>query len=323
MEVSLNYQRLYDFRRNLDYRLELSSTTPLNPTSSEHRTYNQDGSIGALGLAYAVEITPSISLGLTLNIWTDRLGWQNGWDATYSNHSTTTFGATNVIQDTYMTEEYSGFEGVNFNLGALWNINEHFTIGGVFKSPFTGDLHYESKQDWASMDEDGNIKEEFHGSYSEENKLKMPMSYGIGAAWRFSDAFTMDLDIYRTDWSNYIMINSQGEEYNPIDARPGSESNVKDTTQVRVGGEYLIINPDKAWVIPIRGGIFYDPEPYPDEIKDFYGFSLGSGFGYKRYVFDAAYQFRWGNEVDTGTLIPTSKADVKQHSFLLSFIFYI
>jgi hypothetical protein len=90
-----------------------------------------------------------------------------------------------------------------------------------------------------------------------------------------------------------------------------------------MGGEYLIINADKGWVIPIRAGGFYDPEPYRADTKQFYGCSIGTGFGYKKYVFDAAYQLRWGRDVDTGTLIATSKANVMQKTFLLSFIYYL
>jgi long-subunit fatty acid transport protein len=264
---------------------------------------------------------------MTVNIWTDRLGLQNGWDTALSIRNTRTFGSSTVIEDINLTEEYSGFEGVNFNLGALWNVNDHLTLGAVFKSPFKGELHYKSREASFTTDPDGNITGEFHGSYSEENKLKMPMSYGLGIAWRFSDAFTMDLDIYRTDWSNYVLINGKGEEFSPIEASLWSKANVKDTTQVRLGSEYLKINPNKGWVIPIRGGIFYDPEPYLDKTRDFYGFSIGSGFGYKRLVFDAAYQLRWGHDLYTGwdrvDMSLKSTMDVKQHSFLLSFIFYL
>ena len=326
MVVSINYQRLYDFRRNLDYQLVLTSTTPpplsITTTSTEHRRYNQDGYLSALGLAYAVQITPRISIGLTMNLWTDRLGWENGWESTYSNHSTTTFGSINVIEDLIIDEKYSGFEGVNLNFGMMWkNKKDNLTLGAVLKTPFKADLHYENTEIY-TRDENGIITSNPPIQYSEENELEMPISYGIGASWRFSDNFTIDADVYRTHWSDYTLTNSEGQAFNPIDALPKSQSDVKDTTQVRIGGEYLIINPGKQWVIPIRGGLFYDPEPYTGKIKDFYGISIGSGFGYKRYIFDIAYQFRMGRDVETGTLIKTSNADVNQHTVYASLIYY-
>ena len=90
MAVSINYQRLYDFKFNVHYRFE--RTEQLSPpfeslTRSQDINYSQDGNLGPLGLAYAVEITPRLSFGLTLNIWRDDLlGRQNGWEETYRAH---------------------------------------------------------------------------------------------------------------------------------------------------------------------------------------------------------------------------------------------
>ena len=150
----------------------------------------------------------------------------------------------------------------------------------------------------------------------------MPLSYGIGVAWRISDALTLDLDVYRTRWSDYILKDSSGNNFSPIDGRPESQSDIKDTTQVRVGGEYLFVFPDKNMVVPVRAGIFYDPEPSEGEVKDFFGFSLGSGIAYKRVIFDIAYQLRWGHNIDTGNLIATSEADIMQHTILASLIIH-
>ena len=150
----------------------------------------------------------------------------------------------------------------------------------------------------------------------------MPMSYGLGLAWRFSDQFSIDLDVYRTHWSDYTLKDAQGNKRSPIDGLPKDQSDIKDTTQVRLGGEYLFILPHRYLVIPLRGGIFYDPEPSQGKTNDFFGISIGSGIGYKRIAFDAAYQFRWGSNVDTYNLIATSNADIIQHTVLLSCILH-
>ena len=109
----------------------------------------------------------------------------------------------------------------------------------------------------------------------------MPLSYGVGLAYKFSDRFIIDLDIYRTDWSEYYIEDGQGNRFSPIDGRPKSESSVEDTTQVRFGGEYLFMMQNKDMKLPIRAGLFYDPEPAESKVKDFYGLSLGSGISYK------------------------------------------
>ena len=74
--------------------------------------------------------------------------------------------------------------------------------------------------------------------------------------------------------------------------------------------------------VPVRAGFFYDPEPSQGDVKNFYGFSVGSGIAYKRFIFDVAYQLRWGRDVDTGNLIATSEADIMQHTILASLIIH-
>jgi long-subunit fatty acid transport protein len=318
MVVSVNFQRLYDFKRNFSHRYDYSA---VGVDLEQYKDFKQDGSIGALGLAGAVQITPVLSLGATLNIWTDELLWENGWDETFTEHSVGTQGGAPVTMDTRIEDNYSNFRGINVNVGLLWDMNRYLTIGAVVKTPFTANIHHEFRyrqtQTYAApVDSTSAIRQ----GITEDVKLDMPLSYGLGFAWRFSDAFSVDLDVYRTNWSKYILTDDQGNEFSPIDGRPKSESNVEDTTQVRIGAEYIFIMQDKHMAIPIRGGLFYDPEPTEDSPNDFYGVSVGSGIAYKRFVFDIAYQLRWGNSVDTGNLIATSKADIIQHSLLSSLI---
>ena len=139
MIVSVDYQRLYEFNLNFDYRFE--ETVPLEPPfisleTQQDVSYEQDGYLGALGLAYAIQLTPKVSLGATFNIWTDSLWWENGWEETLNVHSVTTVTnslgdpETNV-NDVRTQNEYSGFTGWNANFGVLWNMNQYLTLGAV------------------------------------------------------------------------------------------------------------------------------------------------------------------------------------------------
>jgi long-subunit fatty acid transport protein len=320
MVISINNQRLYDFKLSLDYNFETTAQAPpMTVTTSQHIQYSQDGYVGALGLAYAVEINPRLSFGLTLNIWTDDLWWQNGWEETLRFHSETHLtGPPPIpppsITDVHIVDEYSDFSGKNANFGVLWDMNKYLTIGAVVKIPFTATIHHRRKRIDTST------------TFDEEVKLDMPMSYGIGIACRFSDLFTVDLDVYRTEWSEYTLTDGQGNELSPITGRLRSESNIKDTTQVRIGGEYLFIQEERNLVMPLRAGFFYDPEAADGKVEDFYGFTIGSGIGYKGLIFDMAYQIRWGHNIDASNLISTrdddARADVTQHLILASVIYH-
>ena len=81
MVVSVNYQRLYDFYDKLDFdydfegRYSDSSFFKVQTTTR----FRQSGALKALAPAFAVQITPRFSLGLTVNFWTDNLGYDNGY----------------------------------------------------------------------------------------------------------------------------------------------------------------------------------------------------------------------------------------------------
>lgn len=319
MVVSLNYQRLYEFEREFGYTFH-TSTPDIDLV--EKKRYDQNGHISALGLAGAVAFTHSFSLGVTVNFWTDELAWDNGWEEKLRERATANLssGAT-VVTDTHITDKYSQFRGLNINIGLLWNINNRLSLGAVLKTPFTASLRHEftlSQYQTHLGREDLNV--ENHERTREYVDLDMPLSYGVGLSYRFSDAFTADIDIYRTHWSNYALEDSEGNRFNPIDGNPYSESDVGDTTQIRMGAEYLFIRPKT--VVPVRFGAFYDPEPSAGSTKDYFGFSIGSGFAYKRLVFDAAYQFRAGSDIDSDNLIPSSEGDFYQHTFMSSLIIH-
>jgi len=93
------------------------------------------------------------------------------------------------------------------------------------------------------------------------------------------------------------------------------------THQVRMGAEYLFITPN--YVIPLRGGIFYDPAPAEGSPDDFYGLSLGSGIAKGRFIFDIAYQYRFGNDVGTSIMKNLNfSQDVDEHTIYSSVIIH-
>jgi hypothetical protein len=90
---------------------------------------------------------------------------------------------------------------------------------------------------------------------------------------------------------------------------------------VRLGAEYLIILTNT--VIPLRGGLFYDPEPGQNRQNDFWGFSLGTGLSIGDLILDIAYQFRIGKGVNGDVLdIPKTDANIYQHMFYASAIYH-
>ncbi len=130
--LSINYQRLYDFERSFAHGFSFADA---GLDLEQDITFEQSGHIGAVGLAAAIELHPDISLGLTLNVWTDQLGWDNGWKERYRAKSTGTQAGVPVTIDTVIEDRYEKFRGINANLGVLWETRRLGRFGAVIKTP--------------------------------------------------------------------------------------------------------------------------------------------------------------------------------------------
>lgn len=317
MIVSLNYQRLYEMSKKVDFRYTWDIR---GDKLYDSISFVQKGYLYAMSPAFAVQVVPQLYLGATVNFWGDYLG-HNGWSNTYRSTATgTVFG--NELRDSVDATNRISFKGSNAHFGFLWSGLGPFTVGGVYKTAFDGKLRKESvfteKQEWIGS---GEPPTESTSRGVEDLVMKMPASYGLGISYRHSDAWNVALDLYRTEWSRFFVRDSRGNETNPIDGTPLSEGRLKDTTQVRLGTEYLIIK--ENYVIPLRAGLFYDPEPTKKGSDDFYGFSLGTGLSKKKFSLDASYQFRFGRKI-SGDLptIDGMSADINQHTVMMSLIYY-
>ena len=150
MIVSLNYQLLYEFERDIDTNINSKSLFSFIKTAKEKIDFTQSGSLKALAPAFAIEVTPDFSLGFTFNIWTDNLFWSNGWTSkttinkkVFSGGMLSGGGTLEEVEKLTDYDRYYGFTGFNMNIGFLWDINRYFTLGGVIKTPFTADIKHE------------------------------------------------------------------------------------------------------------------------------------------------------------------------------------
>ena len=303
MTASINYQHLYDFKNNSSRNLsEIKSSLVGESIHTDDSNYDLDGELWAISPAIAIQITPTLSVGVTLNFWEDAL-FDNEWETRYTLRQQDMInGNVYDFKKTDYSEAYA-FSGINFHLGALWSVNSRITIGAVFKSPFTADLdyRYRSFQEIpnsfppGSPENPGGETIPTSLDISANESLDMPMSLGLGIAYRYSDALSLSMDLYRTWWEDYLLHPHNGEAISPISGKIESLSDIGNTTQVRIGGEYLIIK--EKFIVPLRCGLFYDPEPTDGGIIDFWGASVGSGIVLKRIAFDMAFQYRTGDDV--------------------------
>lgn len=326
MVVSLNYQRLYDFYNELDFNYNFHGSYADGSmfTVNTRTRFRQSGALKAFTPACAIQLTPRFSVGLTVNFWTDNLGYTNGWrwERRVVGRSAI-FTATSVLVksrvESITREENDNFEGINVTAGLLWQINQGITIGAVVKTPFEASAERTTYSENYIRQSDPNIftAPVRRGILKRQSiDVQMPISYGIGIALRPADTLTIAFDIYRTEWSQFY-VRAGGLKTN-IAGDFWKKSHPGDTTQVRTGCEYLFIR--ERTIIPLRVGLIFDPEPATGHPKDYYGVAVGTGIMLGPVVVDCCYLFRHAQNV--AAEVPAVRRHDNQHSILTSLILY-
>ncbi|WP_111977899.1 OmpP1/FadL family transporter [Algibacillus agarilyticus] len=326
MVFSVNYQRLYDFSR--EWKLSRKIDDGLS-SGNEKINYEQDGSLYALGLAAAVQLTDNLSVGLTVNFWEDFVN-DNEWTQNYNSSESVTQIDTLRNEDAQFTTT-NGFTGTNFNLGLLWDVyqqgQQKLTIGAVYKSAFEAEVNQTSqaKINTVYPELNGFDEQNSVGPNNENLKIDMPSSIGLGVAFQWNDSFTTSLDVYQTAWSDFVLTDQDGNKRSPLSGKLLSTvAQLKDTTQIRLGGEYRIISQKAGsnYIIPIRAGLFIDPAAAEGETDDTYGFSVGTGIAYQNWVFDVAYQHRIASDIGQSAMQSLGyKQDITEH-LIMGSVFY-
>jgi long-subunit fatty acid transport protein len=319
--VSLNVQRLFD----LDGRTDVASRF-LTIDGIQQVSAQQDGALYTFSPAVAVQLTPSLSVGAAFNIWSNFL-LNDGWEQSVSvqgegrvvdGNRIVPFTSTGRIKEDYT------FDGFNVTAGFLWRMTRVFSLGGVFRTPFTADIthRHNSTLTVTVLDEPSPQPVTTSRGFRESLEMDLPMSYGLGLSARLSDQWMLSLDVSRIHWSQLRLEESRQADVLLVEngapsgkGRAVLNGQADDTTSVRLGAEYLWIRPSLA--IPFRAGVFYDPEPGAGNPDSFFGFSLGTGMALKQVVFDVAYEFRTGTVKSEAT-----DTSVQQHRILASVIYH-
>ncbi len=315
MAVSLNYQRLFEFDRDLEY-----TATGVNVTGNsfnETRHIEQVGALTTVTPAYSIQITPALSMGFAVNFWgVEDSG--NGWEQRWQVESTEDTFSGPVRSWTEIEEEYV-ISGINYVAGVHYKI-QNFTIGAVYKSAWEADVEFTSDMETANYFPESptnNFKDETH--FEEDQKLIWPDSYGVGVAYRYSDRLSFAVDAYTIRWSEFELDTDDGD----LNLLAGNDqtADIEDVWQVRAGAEYIWLLP--KYIVVARGGVFYDPEPLQEEVNEFYGAALGGGLVYKNMVVDAALQYRWATDVKGERIQGVgAETDVQEFMGIVSLIYH-
>jgi long-subunit fatty acid transport protein len=318
MVVSVSVQRLFDLQGATGIVSRFTTIDGVQHVSSEQR-----GGLWAISPAAALQLTPRFSIGMAWNIWPDL--FHNGWEQEVTVRGEGRVASGNqvvpFVSSGRIKEEFR-FQGFNVSVGFLWTLNNVFSLGGVFRSPFTAKVTLQHASSLMVALQDGSAPVTSTLRFRDTLDMDMPLSYGLGLAARLTDALTLSLDVARVHWSDFSLEESTRDDVLLVEnGAPSGKGRAvlrgqgDDTTSVRLGMEYLWSG--RVVSLPVRAGFFYDPEPGEQGTDHFFGFSLGSGVTLKQFLFDVAYLFR------TGTINSTvTDTAIAQHTFLASIIYH-
>jgi long-subunit fatty acid transport protein len=304
--AGLNYQKKFDLHLDLSYK-----KPPANQTTTDLNKqidFESKGGIAALTPAISMRVIPQLSIGVAVNFFRDELFGDYAW------REKTRVRENDTVMN--INREFKDFDAINVSVGLLldvWRWGERrLTFGAVYHAPYTARVDHITETSTVQT-----ATGEVTSVDREKTRLKFdfPRSAGAGFGFYLNRSLSFALDATWTNWTRFMQENENGDRQRPFGGKPEKRS-VDDTYAVRLGTQYLIFR--EQVVIPVRGGIFYDPRSSIDWPIHVYGFSFGSGITFRRFSIDGAYQFRrseFVNWEDSGINVAS---DYKAHLFLAS-----
>ncbi len=218
---------------------------------------SQSGGLYLWSLGAAIDVSPNVSVGGALNLWSGKNNYTWLYERVAMNPQ-----QRSVKYDDAIKDRYSGF---NAKLGVRIQPNKYLVIGGTIDSPVT----YKIEEDWTEITETD--EESYYNYGSSEYKISMPFSLGAGIALYINNLILAG-DINYTDWTQM--------EYKRLEDIAEANRQIKDTytdaLRFHLGAEYLIPKIGTS----LRVGFYQNPLPYKSQWveKDRNFFTAGIGF---------------------------------------------
>ncbi|HLA79985.1 MAG TPA: hypothetical protein VJU18_20600 [Vicinamibacteria bacterium] len=353
LTVQLSYQRSVDlFGKGTASTRDTVSLRDLgipSPGTAELRgeiVPAQEGAFHTVSLATGYQATSRLHLGLAVNYWL--ADWTSSGQANFSVFTLAGGRTTLLRSDVRQFEQDQSLRGFNLTTGFLLKYSR-VSIGGVVRLPFAGDYELAETGKTTTV-EFGKPPVTTPTDISASSRLHWPQTAGLGIALRPFRGLTLAADYSESHWSrttlddipdgalltqrpateNGVEAEAGYSDRNFFDLLPASQTATSNTSQWRVGAEYLVSL--SKLVIPLRGGTFRDQSPVLDfgrgEGRRIEGFTAGTGLNFKRLVLDLAFERRQsegvvGVRVKRGQEAPTAASleTVREERWVASLIY--
>jgi len=266
MSLGMGLTRVFD---TYDFFAEDIYPHPTS-TSSPDVTFERDGRLNAANFGGAINLSDRLSLGVSANIYFGRVIIEHNRSETYANQLV---GQNQLIDLELLLNELDSLNltGLNFTLGALYDLDENNHLGFSLRTPFKMKLSNDvtmTRQalgNGAAVPGGGGFTSVLIFS-DRESKVEMPFVGTFGFVRNWSENFLSSLDIDYRAFSNskFLILDSTiiSSAGNRESFFSEEESNWNSAVQIRLGGEWKLQS--KLGEIPLRFGLGYLPQPFRD-----------------------------------------------------------
>jgi hypothetical protein len=291
--IDCGYQYRYQsyYRFDYDYRYSASPT----------------GGFDLLTLSLATEVFRGVRVGLHINRWSNGFTFpgQEFYHYSFENY----FGWNGEWTEEFKDRVEFKISGFSLDAGALFNLDNRFSVGLVFRTGCRANLQYSNTAEYRNSHSGENFSQTGSGT----GKISFPASIGLGASIQASRNLLLAVDYVRILWSRarireYVRASSGTEAPEPRDytfpsMRPPEIVGQRDTNQLHGGMEYVLRVGSGG--VPLRCGLFFNEHYFYGDSGEKVassGYTLGLGLRWRNAAIDAA----WIREVSRSRFVRNS-----------------
>ena len=259
------------FTRIKDFDWSLSRKGDDNGLTADH-AFQHEGELALAGVSAALDVSPAVSLGMTLGLVSgeDEAANEFDWADSQDNFLESRFLSRDTFADEYQRTPYLILGamlrtprdepryrlGATFAAGRAHKIRYKFTgpVSSGERNPCNPEELLEEDYDSIACD-DGTI-----GNFSDENlsntyQLTLPFEFGVGVSAEALPGLTLAGSLHLAEWSQSEY---KGTDEYDLRAATSFETQYRDVLRYHLGVEYQM----PVVALDLRAGYFVDPVPF-------------------------------------------------------------
>ena len=241
------------FNRVKDFDWSLREQAFINSLSHDNH-FSHEGELAMTTVAAAVDVSPSISLGVAASLISGEDEAVNEYEALddEDHFLERRFTAREVFVDDYQTT-YQVTLGAMVRspvvrFGATVGTGPTHKVRYTFKAP--------PNEGWNSIEyDDGSVVETPNEQIKDSYEISLPLEFGVGASLRPVSGLLLAAGVHVAEWTQ---TEYRGKDESEVRANTSFESQYRDGTRYHFGVEWQV----PVVALDLRAGYYTDPLPF-------------------------------------------------------------